>query len=114
MLRGMSVRENIELYGLRDSAEYVEVLRGEFGAAKHPDQENAYVLEQQPFYAPRPVEDHISILSFNSTPLPDSLIQVLVDHSKLFPDDILVRWTQEPDLILEATLRQLRGQSSRA
>ncbi len=114
MLRSMSVKENIELYGLQNSAQYVEVLSGEFGATQHPNQENAYVLEHQPFYAPRPVEDHISILSFNNTPLPDSLIEALVDHPELFPDDVLVRWTQEQDLLFEATLGELRGRNRRA
>ncbi len=109
MLVGISVRENIELYGLQNSAQYVDILSGEFGAAEHPNQENAYVLEHRPFYAPRPVEDHISILSFNNIPLPDSLVEALVDHPELFPDNILVRWTQEQDLILEATLGELRG-----
>ncbi len=51
-----------------------------------------------------PVGLRISILSFNNVPLPDSLIEALVDHPELFPDGILVRWTQEQDLIFEATL----------
>ncbi len=105
----MSVRENIELYGLEDAEQYVEVLSSEFGAARHPHQDDAYILEQQPFYAPRPVDDHISILSFNNRPLPDSLIQALVRHPETFPDDILIRWTQEQELLFEATLGQLRG-----
>ena len=47
--------------------------------------------------------------SFNYVPLPDSLLEALVEHAELFPDDILVRWTQEQDLYFEATLGQLRG-----
>ncbi len=68
----MSVRENIELYGLQSTEQNVEVLSSEFGAVKHLNQEDAYVLEQHPFYAPRPLDDHICILSFNNIPLPDS------------------------------------------
>ncbi len=102
----------MELYGLQNSGQYVEVLSAEFGATKHPNQDNAYILEQQPFYAPRVAGDHISILSFNNVPLPDSLIEALVAHAELFPDNILVRWTQEQDLIFEATLGELRGQIS--
>ncbi len=89
----MSVRENLELYGLQNSTHYVEVLSGEYGATKHPNQENAYVLEHRPFYAPRHADDHISILSFNNGPLPDSLIEALVDHPEVFPDDIIIRWS---------------------
>ena len=109
----MSVRENIELYGLPDEEEYVKVLTSEFGAAKHPNQADSYMLEGLPFHAPRPADDHLSILSFNNAPLLDSLIEALVDHHELFPDDILVRWTQEQDLIFEATLGQLRGRAVR-
>jgi hypothetical protein len=109
----MSVRrENIELYGPQDEAQIMEVLVDEFGAVEHPNQENAYILENQPFYTPRFAEDHISILSFNNTPLPDSLIEALVEHTELFPDDVLVRWTHEQDLILEATLGQLRARAT--
>ncbi len=108
----MSVRENIELYGLQNSAEYVDILSGEFGANKHLNQENAYVVERHSFYAPRPVEDHFSILSFNNLPLSDCPIEALADHPKLFPDGILVRWTQEQELIFEATLGQLGGKTT--
>jgi hypothetical protein len=108
----MSVRENIELYGLPDEEEYAEILTGEFGATKHPSQADAYILERLPFYIPRSAGDHISVLSFNNTPLPDSLIEALVEHTELFPDDVLVRWTQEQELILEATLGQLRARAT--
>ncbi len=105
----MSVRENIELYGLQDAQPLVEVLASEFGAKEHPRQSNACILDYRPFYTPRSAEDHIFILSFNNSPLPDSLVEALVDHAELFPDNIRIRWTQEQDLILEATLGQLRG-----
>jgi len=107
--RQMSVRENIELYGLSDEEQCVEILLNEFGAVKHPNQADACILKSVPFYVPRLAEDHISVLSFNNTALPDSLVEALVDHPNLFPDDILIRWTQEQELIFEATLGELRG-----
>ena len=105
----MSVRENIELYGLADPEHDSRTLAEEAGATQHPSQADAYILDGLPLHAPRLAGDHISILSFNDVPLPDSLIPVLVDHPETFPDDILVRWTQEQELILEATLGELRG-----
>lgn|SRR5574341_122871 len=104
----MSIRENIELFYPLDLEKYLETLRGEYGAQPHPAQPNAYIVEDLPFYVPRNVGDHISILGFNKIPLPYSAIQVLVNHPELVSDDVIVRWTQEQDLILECTLGQLR------
>ncbi len=106
----MSVRENIELYGGLDDERYIHTLTIEYGAVPHPDEKSAYIVEGLPFHAPRAAQDHLFILSFNNLPLPDALLEALVLHPELFPDDVLVRWTQEQDLILEATLGQLRGQ----
>ncbi len=108
----MSVRENIQLYGEVNNERYIQTLQVEYGAAKHPRERRAYIVEGLPFYAPRQTPDHISILSFNNSPLPDALLEALVLHPELFPDDVLIRWTQEQDLILEATLGQLRGLST--
>ncbi len=105
----MSVRENLELDGMLDPEPDGQTLARESGAAPHPSQTDAYVLDGLPFHAPRPIEDHISILSFNNLPLPDSLIEALVDHPELFPDDILVRWTQQQDLDTGGDSRELRG-----
>ena len=106
----MSVRENIELDGGIDNERYVHTLKVEYGATRLSRESQAYIVEGLPFYAPRLAQDHLSILSFNNLPLPDALLEVLVMHPELFPDDVLVRWTQEQDLILEATLGQLRGE----
>jgi len=103
----------MELYGLQDEVQIVEILIDEFGAIVHPNQVGAYMLESLPFYSPRLVGDHISILSFNNVPLPDGLIEALIIHTELFPDNILIRWTQEQDLIFEARLGQLRGRIAR-
>jgi hypothetical protein len=104
----MSVRENIELFGLSSADQPAEVLNAKLGASKHPRQDNAYILENCPFHAPRQLEDHISIPSFNSLPIPDSLMDASVVHPELFSTDIAVRWTQEQDLMLGATLGELR------
>ncbi len=104
MLHGMSVRENSELHGLKNAEKLTEVLSDEIGAVKHPNQENALILQDGPLYTLRLAGDHISILSFNNLPLPHSLIEMLVDHPELFPDDTLIRWTEEQAVILEATL----------
>ena len=111
--RKIWVRENFELYGLADEEQYVKILNGEFAATRHPSQADAYILDGLPFYAPRRTSDHILILGFNYIPLPYSLVAALISHPDLFADDILVRWTQEQDLIFEATLGQLREQAAR-
>src|SRR5512141_1812519 len=105
----MSIRENIELYGLHNPEHDGQTLTEESGATQHPGQADAYLLDGLPFHAPRLAGDHLSILGFNGVPLPDSLIEALIGHPEIFADDILIRRTQEQDLILEATLGQLRG-----
>ncbi len=42
-------------------------------------------------------------------PLPGSLIQALVGHPELFPDDIHILLTQEQELILEVAPGSLEG-----
>ncbi len=109
----MSVRENIELYGRIDDERYLHTLTVEYGAIRHPDEKHAYIVEGLPFHAPRAAQDHLVILSFNNLPLSDALLEALILHPESFPDDVLVRWTQEQDLILEATLGQLRGRRTK-
>ncbi len=72
------------------------------------------MLGGTPFHAPRLTGDHISILSFNNIPLPDAIIEALVDHRELFADDFVVRWVQEQDLLFEATPGELRGRNHAA
>ena len=79
----VSVRENIELYGLPDEKQFVEILVSEFGAAKHPGQVDAYMLEGLPFYACRLTGDELSVLSLSNTSLPDSSIDARVDRAGL-------------------------------
>jgi hypothetical protein len=108
--RAMSIRENIELYGFGGLDDYRRILVEEFGAKEHPAQPGALMLEGFPFYSPRQAEDHVSILSFNKVPLPFGLVTALITHPELFPDEIVIRWIQEQELIFECTLGVLRSQ----
>jgi hypothetical protein len=107
----MSVRENIEVFHRFDTNTYLEILKDEYGAREHPVQPGSYLIDdpELPFYEPRVAEDHISILGFNYALLSNLLIQAIIDHAKLVPDEALVRWTQEQDLVLEKTLGELRS-----
>lgn len=110
----MSLRENIQFFHQIDADKYLDVLRVEHNAQDHPSQPGSFLIDEtQPFYAPQQIEDHLSILGFNYIPLPDQLIQAIIDHPELAPDDTLIRWTQEQDLILEATLGELRKSDDR-
>jgi len=108
----MSLRENIQFFHQIDPEKYLDVLREEHSAQDHPSQPGSLLIEDtHPFYTPQRIDDHLSILGFNYTPLPEQLIQALIDHPELAPDDTLIRWTQEQDLILETTLGELRNQA---
>jgi len=110
----MSLRENIQCFYQIDAEKYLKVLKEEHGAQDHPSKPGSLLIEDdQPFYQPEQIEDRLSILGFNYTPLPNQLIHALVDHPELAPDDTLVRWTQEQDLILETTLGELRKSASK-
>ena len=107
----MSIRENIQFFHHVDIEKYLQVLKTEYSAQEHPTQPNSFLIENgPPFYKPQQIEDHVSILGFNNIPLSEHLLQALIDHPELAPDDVIVRWTQEQDLILEATLGELRRQ----
>ena len=104
----MSLRENIQFFHQLDPDEYLKVLREEFSAHEHPSQSGAFMVDELPFYEPRQIEDHISILSFNYAPLSDLLIEALINNPELAPDTTIVHWLQEQDVIMEATLGELR------
>ena len=104
----MSIRENIELFGNLDSTKYLDILNQEFKAQEHPVQDAALLIDGLPFYEPKDLGDHISILGFNKIPLPYSLLRALIEHPELAPDNPMVRWTQEQELISESTLGGLR------
>jgi len=104
----MSIRENIEIYHSIDLDRFLEVLKSEHGSAEHPSQSGALIVDKLSFYSPRRLGDHISILGFNGIPIPDSVVEALVQHPELIPDNAFIRWTQEQELIFEGTLGELR------
>ena len=105
----MGLRENIQLFHLVDIDHYLDILKTEYGAEKHPQQDGAYLIDGLPFYKPQLAEGYVFILSFNMAPLALLLIQALADHPKLAPRDTRVLWTQEQDLIMDEALGEMRG-----
>jgi hypothetical protein len=97
----MSLRENIQIFHPLDIERYLQILKTEYGAREHPQQDGAYLIDGLPFYAPQQAEDHVFVLGFNMVPLSHLVIQALADHPELISDDVLVRWTQEQDVIFE-------------
>jgi hypothetical protein len=113
--RVVTLRENIQIYYLLNIDDYLKILEREHQALPHPSVPRSFVIGflEVPFYRPETVNDHVTILGFNYTPLPFLLIQVLIDNPTLIPDHTLIRWTQEQELILEKQLRELREQERR-
>lgn len=107
----MSVRENIQFFHPFDTKTYLDILKTEYGAKENPAQFGTYLIDdpELPFYEPKEIDAHISVLGFNYFLLSSLLIQAIVDHPELVPDEALVRWTQEQDLVLEKTAGELRG-----
>lgn len=109
----MSIRENIQIFHKLDIEEYLEILEKEYGAREHPIQANSHLIDDPklPFYQPTQCDEHVFIMSFNYAPLSSLLIQALIDHPELIPQNALVRWTAEQELILENAIGELRSQS---
>ena len=107
----MSVRENIQFFHPFNPDEYLRILVDEYGAEPYTNQENAFLVEGLPFYAPKKSDEHVFVLGFNLLPLSQVLIRALIDHPELAPDNTLIRWTQEQELIAESTLADLRHKS---
>lgn len=107
----MSVYENIRFSHHFDGEEYLKILKKEFGAREHPAQADCFLIgnPEIPFYKPRQQADYVSILGFNYAPLSSLLIQAIIDHPELVPDDVFICWTQEQDLIIEKTAGELRS-----
>ena len=103
----MSVWENIELQGNFDLVQYHEIVDSEYGTQKHPSQPYAFPVDCLPYYAPIHSVDHISIREYKKITLPYSLLQALIDHPELVPDDALVYWTIEQELLLEVLIGEL-------
>ncbi len=105
----MSVRENIQIFHPFDLDTYLEILRADYGACEYPNQPGSYLIEDLPFYKPKWIEDHVSILGFNYVPLSELLIQALVNHTDLVPDEAIILWLIEQELLLTTTLTQMRN-----
>ena len=108
----MSVKENIQFFHQFDVDTYLKILKDECAAVEHPTQPNCYLIDGLPFYEPKQVEDHVSVLGFNYAPLSDLLIQALNSHPELVPDEVVVVWTIEQELVLETTIGEVRGNQS--
>jgi hypothetical protein len=105
----MSLKENIQFFHQFDPDAYLTILLGEYAAKEHPSQPDAYLVEELPFYKPEQIDDHVSVLSFNYVPLPSILINALVNYPELVPDEVLICWTIEQDLLLETTMGEVRN-----
>ena len=108
----MSIRENIQFFHPFGVEEYLDILKKEYGARDHPIKTECLLIgdPELPFYKPRKQEDYISVMSFNYSPLSELLVKALIDHPELAPDETVIRWTIEQDVILEETLGCLRNQ----
>lgn len=104
----MSVKENIQFFHQFNTEAYLILLQEEQGATQHPSEPNAYIIDNTPFYQPRQIEDHVSVLGFNYFPLSSALITVLATHPELIPNEVIVCWTAEQDLIWKGTMGKVR------
>jgi len=104
----MSIRENIQFFHRVDSNEYLRILVDEYGAQPHPIQQGAFLVDGLPFYAPQQNDEHTFVLGFNMAPLPHTLIKAMISHPELVPENVLIRWTQEQDMVAEGTVEDFR------
>lgn len=104
----MSVKENIQFFHQFNTEAYLILLQEEQGATQHPEEPGAYIIQNMPFYKPRQIEDHISVLGFNYFALPSVLITALANHPELVPNEVIVCWTAEQDLIWKGTMEKVR------
>ncbi len=104
----MSVKENIQFFHKFNTDVYLILLQKEQGATKHPFEPSAYIVENMPFYQPRQIEEYVSVLGFNYFPLSSALITVLATHPEIVPNEVIVCWTAEQDLIWKGTMGKVR------
>ena len=107
-VKEMSVRENIQIFYPFDVNVYLGILKDEHGVSTHPTQPGCYIIEKSPFYEPKLIEDHVSVLGFNYVPLPEVMIQSLANHPELVADDVVVIWLIEQELLLDTTIGRIR------
>lgn len=108
----MSYRECIQVFHSVDSQKYLTVLQIEFAAHPHPQEPDAFLMDTPPlpFYRPKIIEEHLSIMSFNYRPLSANLIWALINHPELAPETTIVLWTAEQDIIFKGALVSLKQQ----
>lgn len=108
----MSYRECIQVFHPVDVQKYLTVLQTKFEAHPHPQEPDAFLMDTPPlpFYGPKIIEEHLSILSFNYLPLSANLIWALINHPELAPETTMVIWTAEQDLIIKGALESLKRQ----
>lgn len=102
------MRENIQFFHRFDPVAYLDVLKDEWGAVSHPAQPNAYIVREVPFYKPTLIEDHMSVMGFNYFALSSVLIDALASHPELVPDEAIVCWLIEQDLLWKSTMGNVR------
>jgi len=105
----MTVRENIQIFHQFDVETYLEILKTEQGAKDHPGQPGCYLVDDLPFYKPKQADEYVFVLGFNCVALPGLLIEALASHPELVPDEVLIRWTIEQDLLLDTTMGEIRS-----
>ena len=102
----MSVRQCLWILYPVDVEKYLEVLRNEYGAREHPAEPEAFIIGDPglPFHRPRLIGEELAISGFNRVPLPFEVLEALLDHPELVPGTAKLRWSEEQELILLATL----------
>jgi hypothetical protein len=108
----MSSIENIEVFCNIDVDQYLIVLLSEFGAQPNPLQPGTFLIDDPPlpFYQPRQLDNRLSVLGFNYSPLSSLLILALIDHPELAPAETIVRWSAEQEVVAQGTLSDLAKQ----
>ena len=105
----MAQLENIQVFHPQlDIDEYLRVLREEFGAQEDPDRPRSYLVNGVSFHHPQQAEEYVYILGLGHVMPSGSLIEALVNHPELVPEDVMVKWWQEQHLIGESTVGELR------
>ena len=108
----MSVREDIQFFHRFDVETYLGILKTEQGAKECPDIPGCYLIENLPFYKPTQADEYVFVLGFDLVPLSGLLIEALANHPELVPDEVMVCWLIEQDLLLETTMGDVRKKLS--
>lgn len=108
----MSYREYIQIFHPVDIQRYLWVLTIQFRMRPNPEQLSTFTIDDPPlpFYRPKRLENYVSVLGFNYTPLSSLLILALIDHPDLAPMTTIVRWMAEQEVVAQGTLDDLARQ----